>query len=136
MIASGTATQTVTPCAIMVAAASSTKVYDGTTSSTVTPTITGGSLVSGDTAAFTETFDTRNVGTGKTLAAAGSVSDGNGGNNYVVSFVDNAAGQVTRPGDYGHGGRRHQSLRRLNLFAGCAGDQLGQPGCRRYGRLQ
>ena len=31
-----------------------------------------GSLVSGDTATWTETFDTRNAGTGKTLTAAGS----------------------------------------------------------------
>ena len=37
---SGTTTQTVTPRAITVTAATSTKVYDGTTSSTATPTIT------------------------------------------------------------------------------------------------
>jgi hypothetical protein len=47
------------------------KTCDGTTSSTATPTITSGVLVAGDTAAFTETYDTRNVGTGKTLTAAG-----------------------------------------------------------------
>ena len=53
---------------ITVTAATSTKAYDGTTSaSAATPTITSGSLATGDTAAFTETFDTRNVGTGKTL---------------------------------------------------------------------
>ena len=54
------------------------------------------SLVTGDTAAFTETFDTRNVGTGKTLTPAGSVNDGNGGNNYAVTFVaTTATGQIT-----------------------------------------
>ena len=57
--------------------------------------ITVGSLAAGDTAAFTETFDTRNAGTGKTLTAAGSVNDGNGGNNYAVTFVVVTAGQIT-----------------------------------------
>ena len=85
----------ISPRAITVTAAAGTKVYDGTTSSTATPTITGGSLATGDTAAFTETFDTRNVGTGKTLTATGSVSDGNGGSNYAVTFVANTAGSVT-----------------------------------------
>ena len=85
----------ITARAITVTAATSTKVYDGTTSSTATPTITAGSLASGDTAAFTETFDTRNVGTGKTLTPAGSVNDGNGGNNYTVTFATNTTGQIT-----------------------------------------
>ncbi len=53
------------------------------------------SLVSGDTPAFTETFDTRNVGTGKTLTAAGSVNDGNSGNNYAVTFAPNTTGRIT-----------------------------------------
>ena len=42
---SGTTTQTVTPLAITVTAASSTKTYDGTTSSTATPTIPSGAIV-------------------------------------------------------------------------------------------
>ena len=110
---------TITARAITVTAVAATKVYDGTTSSSAVPTITAGGLAGGDAAAFSEVFTTKNVGSGKTLAAAGSVSDGNGGSNYVVSFVDDAtAGR--RPGDYGRGGRRHQSLRRLNLFAGHA----------------
>ena len=74
---------------ITVTAATNTKIYDGTTSASNTPTITSGSLVTGDTAAFTETYDTKNVGTGKTLTPAGSVNDGNGGNNYAVTFVNN-----------------------------------------------
>jgi hypothetical protein len=51
-------------------------------------------LVGGDTAAFTEAFDTKNAGTGKTLLATGSVNDGNHGNNYAVTFVANTAGSV------------------------------------------
>ena len=52
-------------------AATNTKIYDGTTTAAATPTITSGSLATGDTAAFTETYDTKNVGTGKTLTASG-----------------------------------------------------------------
>ena len=32
---------------------------------------------------------------GKTLTASGSVADGNSGNNYAVTFVDNTAGTIT-----------------------------------------
>ena len=85
----------ITPLAITVTAAASSKTYDGTTSATVSPTITTGSLAAGDTAAFTETFDTRNVGVGKTLTAAGSVNDGDGGSNYAVTFLTNTTGQIT-----------------------------------------
>ena len=60
--------------AISVTAVSSTKTYDGATSATATPTILSGSLAAADTAAFGETYDTRNEGTGKTLTAAGSVA--------------------------------------------------------------
>ncbi len=85
----------ITAQAITVTLATSTKVYDGTTSSTAAPAITAGSLVTGDTAAFSETFDTRNVGTGKTLTLVGSVNDGNAGNNYAVNFTPNTTGQIT-----------------------------------------
>jgi hypothetical protein len=77
---SGTTTETVMVLSITVTAVADTKVYDGTTAAAATPTITSGSLVAGDTAAFSETLDTRNVGTGKSLIAVGSVNDGNGGN--------------------------------------------------------
>ena len=89
------ATGQITPLAITVTAATATKVYDGTTSSTASPTIIAGSLAAGDTAAFTDTFDTKNVGTGKTLTVAGSVNDGNGGSNYAATIVTNATGQIT-----------------------------------------
>ena len=88
------ATGSVAARAITVTAAGSTKGYDGTTSSAATPTITAGSMVSGDTAAFSETFDTPALGTGKTLTPAGSVNDGNGGNDYAVTFVVNTTGAI------------------------------------------
>jgi hypothetical protein len=80
---------------ITVSAVANTKIYDGTATSSATPTVTSGSLVGGDTLTFTETFDGRNVGAGRTLAAAGSVSDGDGGNNYQVTLVPSTAGQIT-----------------------------------------
>ncbi len=53
-------------------------------------------LVGSDTADFSETYDTKNVGTGKTLTPFGSVSDGNGGQNYTVTFVNNTAGVINK----------------------------------------
>ena len=85
---------TITARPLTVTAVASSKVYDGTTSSTGIPTITSGTLVTGDSATWTETYDNKNVGTGKTLTPAGTVGDGNGGANYAVSFVT-AAGTIT-----------------------------------------
>jgi large repetitive protein len=81
--------------AITVTAATDSKTYDGATSSAGVPTITLGSLASGDTATWTQTFDTKNVGTGKTLTPAGSVSDGNSGNDYAVTLAGNTTGAIT-----------------------------------------
>jgi hypothetical protein len=78
---------------ITVTASPDSRTYDGTTNSTAMPAISGG-LGAGDTAAFTQTFDTRNVGTARTLTPAGAVADGNGGNNYAISFVTNAVGMI------------------------------------------
>ena len=80
---------------ITVTALTSTKIYDGSTSSAVIPTLVSGTLVAGDTAAFSEWFDTKNVGTGKTLVPGGSVTDGNGGSNYTLTFNDDATGQIS-----------------------------------------
>ena len=77
-------------------AATNTKTYDGTTTAAATPTITAGTLAGTATRRrFTETYDTKNVGTGKTLTPAGSVNDGNGGDNYAITFVNNTTGDIT-----------------------------------------
>ena len=133
----GTTTQTVTPLAITVTAAANTKTYDGTTSAAATPTITAGSLVRSDTAAFSETYDNKNAGTGKTLTPAGSVNDGNSGNNYAVTFVANTTAPITGAGDHGHGGHQHQDLRRHDHARAATPTITGrQPGHRRHGGLQ
>ena len=87
---------TVTPEPLTITAAPNNKTYDGTTSAAATPTITSGSLIAGDTAAFTETFDTQNAGSSKMLSVAGSVNDGNGGSNYAVSTVDDLTGVINQ----------------------------------------
>lgn len=94
----GTAATTgdITTRAITVTAQTDTKVYDATTDSSVEPIITSGTLASGDTEGFSQSFDTSDVGTGKTLSATGVVDDGNGGNNYTVTFVDDTTGEITK----------------------------------------
>ena len=89
---------TINQRAITVTAATDTKTYDATTSSVGAPTITTGSIVSGDSAVFSQTFNNKNAGTGKTLTATGTVTDGNGGNNYAVSYVTNNTGVINQLG--------------------------------------
>ena len=86
---------TITKRLITVTAVTNTKTYDGTTSASATPTITSGSLATGDTVTWTETYSTATAGTGKTLIPAGTVNDGNGGNDYTVTFVSVYTGVIT-----------------------------------------
>ena len=87
-------TGVITARAITVTAATNTKAYDGTTSAAATPTITVGSLTAGDTASLSESYDTRHAGTGKTLTPSGTITDGNSGNNYAVTFVNDSTGVI------------------------------------------
>lgn len=86
---------TINPRPITVTAVTDTKVYDGKTNSSGEPDISSGSLVTGDSANWTQTFDNRNAGTGKTITPAGTVNDGNGGNNYAVTFEPVLTGVIT-----------------------------------------
>jgi hypothetical protein len=81
--------------AITVTAETGTKVYDGNTSSSGVPTITTGALVASDSVTWTQTYDNKNVGTGKVLTPAGTVNDGNSGNNYVVTFANDTTGVIS-----------------------------------------
>ena len=40
-----------------------------------------------DTANFTQAFNTKDVGTGKTITPGGTVNDSNSGNNYTYTFT-------------------------------------------------
>jgi hypothetical protein len=81
---------------LTITAATNTKGYDGTTTALATPTTSG--LIGGDTVTgLVETYDTKNVGTGKTLSinAGFTVNDGFSGGNYTVTLVPNNTGVIT-----------------------------------------
>ena len=62
---------TITPAPLVVTATSdTTKVYDGKRDSAETPTITTGSLLGSDAATFSQSFDTKDAGAGKTITPA------------------------------------------------------------------
>ena len=90
-------TLTVNQASLTITAQTNTKTYDGTTSAAVTPTYTG--LQTGDTlTGLTETYDTKNAGTGKTLSVSSgyTLTDGNSGNNYIVSTVADNTGVINQ----------------------------------------
>ncbi|MBL8540125.1 MAG: hypothetical protein JNK68_07110, partial [Betaproteobacteria bacterium] len=96
-LASTTATGnvgTITAAPLTLTAATNTKVYDGTVSSAAVPTVTG--LVAGDTVTgLAQVYADKNAGTGKTLLVSSyAVNDGNGGNNYSVTTIDNTTGII------------------------------------------
>lgn len=92
---------TITALPVTVTAVTSTKVFDGNTSSSGVPTIAP-ALATGDTSNFTQTFDTATVGTGKTLTPAGTITDGNEGANYTITFVNNTTGSITETAPITH----------------------------------
>ena len=93
---SNAASLTVNQRPITVTAITNTKDFDRTTTAAAVPTITTGTLATGDTASFSEAYQTAAVGTGKTLVPSGSVLDGNGGHNYAVTFVNDTTGVVSQ----------------------------------------
>lgn len=93
-VTTNTAAGTITQRAISVTSSTDTKTYDGNTISAIAPTVTVGSIVAGDTATFSQTFDNKNAGTGKMLMATGNINDGNSGNNYAVTFVADNTGVI------------------------------------------
>ncbi|MBI4779528.1 Ig-like domain-containing protein [Candidatus Falkowbacteria bacterium] len=94
--ASSSATEalTINKKPITVTATTESKAYDGTVTSTGIPTITSGALVGTDTVAWAQIFNNKNVGAGKSLIPFGTVNDGNGGNNYTVTFVNDITGAI------------------------------------------
>jgi hypothetical protein len=86
----------ITPRDVNVTAQTDNRVYNGTTSSGIAPVVDV--LQTGDVVgtAAAQTYDNRNVGTGKTLTASGLViNDGNGGNNYNINYIGNNTGIIT-----------------------------------------
>jgi uncharacterized protein with ACT and thioredoxin-like domain len=81
---------------INVTAQHDARIYNGTISSAVAPVVEA--LQTGDVigTAPIQTYNNRNVGTGKTLTAVGLViNDGNGGNNYTVHYLTDLTGIIS-----------------------------------------
>ena len=96
-VANATSTANITPAALTLTATSNTKTYDATTGAAAGPTVSG--LQGADTVTgLSESYADKNAGTGKTLSvnAGYVVNDGNGGNNYTVSTVDNTTGVINK----------------------------------------
>ncbi len=94
VLASSTATTTasIAPLDITVTAAAANKVYDGTTAAAVTLGSSGVLPNDGVTFADTSaTFDSRNVGTGKTVTVAGLSLGGADAGNYLVGNANDTA---------------------------------------------
>ena len=93
------ASATITPAALQISTASVSKVYDGNTSASGGAVVVGGTrLATGDSiSGGTFTFNDKNVGVGdKAVIVSGvTVADGNGGGNYVVTYVTNTASSIT-----------------------------------------
>ncbi|MEI8571768.1 hypothetical protein J0667_07425, partial [Methylomonas sp. WH-1] len=94
----GTHSADISAAGLTVSTSDVSKAYDGGTSAAGTATLTGGTLygsdsLSGGTFAFTD----KNVGSGnKTVSVSGvTVSDGNSGANYSISYANNTSSTIT-----------------------------------------
>ncbi|MEI8082418.1 MAG: YDG domain-containing protein, partial [Actinomycetes bacterium] len=89
----------ITALSITVTAGTDTKPYDGTTSSTVLPTLTSGALPTGQTGTWVQTFDSATRGSGKTLTPTGTVKDAGDVDvtaNYTITFTPVTDGEITK----------------------------------------
>ncbi|HUH56639.1 MAG TPA: YDG domain-containing protein, partial [Rhodanobacter sp.] len=93
-------TLTIGQAALTISSSSVGKTYDGGLGASGAAVVSSGTLfgsdtISGGNFAFTD----KNVGTGKRVTVAGvTVSDGNSGGNYAVTYVDNTTSTVTALG--------------------------------------
>ena len=85
---------------ISITASSNTRTYDGTTDAAALPTLTSGTLATGDEGTYSETYDNKNQGTGKTMTpAVVSIVDGNSADmtgNYTVTLTTSSNGTINR----------------------------------------
>lgn len=90
-------TSEITPLPIQVTAKTDNRLYDGSTVSTKTPTVSG-TFIAPDAISKNaiQSFDNRNAGTDKTITPSGlEINDGAAGNNYVVNYVNVVNGIIT-----------------------------------------
>jgi hypothetical protein len=84
----------VTPELLTVTAVPDDKTYDGTETSDKTPIVTTGTVFGPDTGDFIQTFGSPHAGHNITLTPTGTVDDGNGGKNYIVTYVPVTTGVI------------------------------------------
>jgi hypothetical protein len=85
----------ITKADITITAVTNSKIYDGTISAANKPD--HDPLKPGDSfAVLKESYDNKNVGSGKTLTPYAEINDGNKGNNYNVTLVSNNTGVISR----------------------------------------
>ena len=93
-------TGVITQAAVTVTAQTDTKVYDGTTSSSAAPLVTG--IIAPDVvdAAPTQLYDNNSTGTGHTMTASGlTIKDGSNADvtaNYDITYVTSTTGVITQ----------------------------------------
>ena len=89
---------TVNKAALSITSSNVSKTYDATTSANASAVISSGTLfgtdsISGGSFAFAD----KNAGVGKTVTVSGvTVSDGNNGGNYDVTYVDNTTSTINK----------------------------------------
>lgn len=86
--------QLVHPRQLLIKAVTNFKSYDGTTSAAALPVVIG-LQASDNVSGLSEYYLDAGIGFDKTLVPTGTVNDGNGGNNYVVSFGSNVTGTIS-----------------------------------------
>ncbi len=89
---------TIDKASITVSSSDVSKTYDGTTSATGSAVLVGGTLFNSDSlSGGSFAFADINAGTGKTVTAGGvTVSDGNNGGNYDVTYADNTSSTIDK----------------------------------------
>jgi hypothetical protein len=83
---------------ITITAVSNSKVYNGTTSASATPTLASGTIADNQTATYSETYDNANIGTGKTLTPSVTIKDAglvDVTTNYTVTANAVTTGSIT-----------------------------------------
>jgi hypothetical protein len=91
-------TGVITKASLTISALANTKGYDGSTSAAAVPAHSGTQGTDSVTG-LVETYDNKNAGINKTLSVVGyTVNDGNSGNNYNITTVNNTTGVIYASG--------------------------------------
>jgi filamentous hemagglutinin family protein len=90
--------ETIGKANVTLSASGVTKTYDGTTAAAGSAIATAGTIFAGDSlSGGSFAFTDKNAGSGKTVTASGvTINDGNGGNNYNVTYANNTSSVINK----------------------------------------